>query len=216
MPDAADDICEHFVRFSQWEVRRTLADEKSQFRRIVKPQPGRRSDPTYNDEKGRWEWFDGPEDGRPTPTAVTCPYGQPGDVLWVREAFRLGEYNDDLSPSKYVWGRQTAGHPIKVKYEADGRVRNADSDYEWGCKRPSTHMPRELCRLRLRVEDVRVGRVQDVDNRTALAEGQMLSGGQMPRDKFAKLWAEMHGFGSWKRNEWVWVIEFSCIEGETA
>ena len=104
----------------------------------------------------------------------------------------------------------------------------------WGRKRPSIHLPRELCRLRLRVEDVRVERVQEVDYQDMMAEGiepETTPGVQAARSgrltagipssfipkkglqgRFVDLWNDIHGDSAWEENPWIWVVEFSTIE----
>jgi len=146
----------------------------------------------------------------------------PGDVLWVREAFRLPECYDHLSPREYV--DDTSIHA--VKYEAHQPYDKQYGGYRWGRKRPSIFMPRELCRLRLRVEDIRVERLTDIDAADAYEEGinsdpsfeadnpavhatktEMI-------DRFADKWNDIHGIGAWEENPYVWVVEFSKIDTE--
>jgi len=163
---------------------------------------------------GKFE-FEGLKNGRsanfrePNGAAVVhCPYGQPGSRLWVREGFRLPAVYDEISPSQYV----ASGPPYIVRFEADEEDYNAVPKDGWGRKRQSIHMPRELCRLRLRVEDVRVRRVQEISREDALAEGADPPPELTPKWAFGEKWNEIHGDGAWERNDWVWVITFSRID----
>jgi len=204
---------EHPIIFNEWSINRILADAKTQTRRIIKTQPSVVLD-NHPEVYG--------EDGDLHP--VTCPYGTKGDILWVREAFRLPAVNDSVSPSEYVG----VGCDV-VRYEADGAVQNnawmdEHPDAEWGRLRPSIHMPRELCRLRLRVEDVCVERVQDITPSDIKKEGiepslepayVNVAGEPKPGydyyGPFIQLWNDIHGQDAWERNEWVWVVVFSRI-----
>lgn len=86
------------------------------------------------------------------------------------------------------------------------------TDYKW---RPSIHMPREAARIFLRVTDLRVERVQDIDDDGVVAEGLNIG------DPFDELWnstikpADRDLYG-WDANPWVWVIEFERISREEA
>lgn len=134
---------------------------------------------------------------------LPCPYGQPGDRLWVREAFMLIDNRDG--------GRH-------IKYKAGGpdfvfRAGNGDDDWRGASKwTPSIHMRREYSRILLEITNVRVERVQDISNHDAKQEG--VPAGVSPRAEFVWLWNSINaarGYG-WEVNPWVWVIEFRRIE----
>jgi hypothetical protein len=226
MPDTASKVTEqeHPIIFNEWSIRRILTGAKTQTRRVVKNV--RRDNTVKLDENTVRHVTDHLE---------ACPFGQPGDELWVREAFRFPKSHDTLSPSEYVSkSGYERGIPGRVRYEADGtrayEVAGLDvaPSLEWGRKRPSIHMPRELCRLRLRVEDVRVERVQEITHEGALSEGIEMVDGPGDVDKaygrhtegytesarfaFRNLWNEIHGDGAWERNDWVWVVSFEIIK----
>jgi len=220
MPDTIDDAQEHPALFNEWEVTRTLAGKKTQMRRIVKPQPEQVTSPARKSWTPDRKWLEW-KGVKQTLGALVgqCPYGQPDDVLWVREGFQFPEFEDDVSPRDLVdyWVGE-AGAPPPVKYST-GETKRAWNGHDWGRKRPSIHMPRELCRLRLRVEDVRVERAQEISPADAHAEGiprkpRMNGNGEVvgemnPVGGFKKKWRDIHGDGAWERNDWVWVIEFA-------
>ena len=86
------------------------------------------------------------------------------------------------------------------------------SEIPW---RPSIHMPKEAARLFLRVTDMRVERLQDIDDYGVLAEGLGVG------DPFDELWdstikpADLPLYG-WDANPWVWVIELERVRNEAA
>jgi hypothetical protein len=223
MPDTTEDAQEHPIIFNEWSIQRILAGEKTQTRRVA--------DQDFRMQKAErvWKTQDGTFDfifEDDTGMLRECPYGQPGDVLWVREGFQFPEFEDDVSPRDLVdyWVGE-AGAPPPVKYST-GETKRAWNGHDWGRKRPSIHMPKELCRLRLRVEDVRVERVQDITPQDAYAEGikpqtpnhaprTAIQAQQMQDEAmvgaFRQKWRDIHGDGAWERNPWVWVVEFSQI-----
>lgn len=97
-----------------------------------------------------------------------CPYGQPGDRLWVREAFsgpHIWERSDDGEVPAVPPGTWPTDSPIW--YWADGEPTHGD----WTRPRPSIHMPRWASRILLEVTKVRVERLQDISEADAVAEG---------------------------------------------
>ena len=188
-------------------VRAILEGKKTQTRRVVKPQPlgvdgagsfsqVYRLGPAYlilgreAEDDDRF-WLRGSFDSERSNPYLACPYGAPGDRLWVRETWMCDEY-----------GR---------RHQSQGMVRYRATDAEsMGAWRPSIFMPRWASRITLEIEGVRVGRVQDISDDDALAEGARAPVGPLPRDTFALLWDrinEKRGY-SWESNPWVWVVEF--------
>lgn len=129
----------------------------------------------------------------------SCPYGKPGDRLWVRE----------------TW----AEHFGEVRY----RASEAPDGYYHGAKgwRPSIFMPRAYSRVTLQIVGVRVERVCDISHADALAEGVAdadeggnLINGSYAITNFANLWEKINdkrGYG-WASNPWVWVVKFQCSD----
>lgn len=176
----------------------------------------------FNERKGM------PLPGDPTP----CPYGQPGDLLWVREAFsgphcmeKTKEF-PALPPGQ--WPEES-----EIWYWADGEPDHGD----WTSPRPSIHMPRAASRLTLEITGVRVERLNDISEADAQAEGlgAITKDGKLvkygipdsdglpgtdnfgwpwdqwdrdPRVAYQRLWESLKGPGSWDANPWVWVLEF--------
>ena len=127
-----------------------------------------------------------------------CPYGQPGDVLWVREKFkRMVDCKTGLFHS---WD-----------YYADmPEAFHKQYPNKW---KPSIHMPKVACRLFLKIKSIRVERLQDISGTDAVAEGcSGLPDNGIAQSNFQKLWLMINGDESWFANPWVWVIELERIE----
>lgn len=218
------------ILFSAPMVRALLEGTKTQTRRVVKN--------TITEDR-KWvgggaiqrgdEWFS----LRDAP--VLCPYGQPGDRLWVRETWRHRGIGED-------------GHA-----DRGGYVYRATENVNGPAERwiPSIHMLRAASRIDLEVTGVRVERLQDISEADAIAEGceaepfpgpwwqgykrtpdgelvhQQATGESPPdwmvephrmrdmsnlnrsaRDAFQTLWGQINGPDSWTSNRWVWVIAF--------
>lgn len=203
------------ILFSGEMVRALLAGTKTQTRRAVKHQPG----PSCLIEEG-FEgespfvysalYGDGPgHDVHEARTPCVCPYGQPGDRLWVREAWRT---TGDAGRADYLPPRDL--QPYKVWYEADGA---APADECVGKFRQSMFMPRWASRITLEVTAVRVQRLQDISGDDAAAEGwpgpdaANSIRSAYPVAWYSRLWDHINGTGSWDANPFVWVVEFKRI-----
>jgi hypothetical protein len=128
---------------------------------------------------------------------VRCPYGQPGDRLWVREAWRTIAEADALPPREL-----TPAH--RLWFEAD-----APHQPRFGKLRPGMFMPRWASRITLDITGVRVERLQDISESDAEAEGVYTDPACPAYDAYRKLWDQINGPGSWNTNPWVWVVEFT-------
>jgi hypothetical protein len=121
---------------------------------------------------------------------IPCPYGAPGDRLWVRET--------------HAHGRMNGGERQWVRY----RATDEDSLPEGAHWTPSIHLPRALARLVLDVLGVRVERLHEITEEDARREGVA------DRAEFAAKWREIYDAESWDENPWVWRIEFRRVEAE--
>lgn len=179
------------ILFNTDMVRAILEGRKTVTRRVVKPQPKEAITVDYHDDKNK-RWIRGifVENGANYP----APY-RPGDILYVQETFF--EYRGNFY------------YKADRKHEALSKL---GIRFKW---HPSIHMPREAARIFLRVTDVRVERVQDIDDDGVVAEGLNIG------DPFDELWdstikpADRALYG-WDANPWVWVIEFERITREEA
>lgn len=183
-------------------VRAILERRKTTTRRTIKPQPdfvvdGFAARHTPHDMRlGRLG------------ESIRCPYGKPGDRLWVRETWKTHSTFDHLPPRDV---------PESNLFYAADEPRYSPSGSRW---RPSIHMPRWASRITLEVTGVRVERLQDLREEDAIAEGvdsdlcrasigkAPLKQGYLPICAFSYLWDQINGAGSWDANPWVWVVEF--------
>lgn len=196
------------ILFSGLMVRAILEGRKTQTRRVVKNATGPFWDhPGYrivmHDGFTFWETHSGkPNQYGPS---IACPYGKPGDRLWVRETWWAAR--DDV---RGEMKRDT------VRYAATADGLGVPKF------RPSIHMPRWASRITLEVVSVRVERLQDISEEDAKAEGIELLNGRYTFnagaheshtavESFRALWESINGPGSWDSNPWLWVVEFKRI-----
>ncbi|MEW3783125.1 hypothetical protein ACM74W_01850 [Pseudomonas aeruginosa] len=198
------------ILFTGPMVRAILEGRKTVTRRVVKPQPdflGSMVDPNTP-----FKTLDAGLHAR-----ITCPHGEPGDRLWVREAWAADAQVDAIAPRDL-----SQGEPIW--YPADFSVRQTGcSMISKGRGRPSIHMPRWASRILLEITAVRIERLQDISEKQALAEGVELEGegvcwagaagtaSDSPVESFRLLWELINGAGSWNANPWVWGVEFKRV-----
>lgn len=202
-------VHERPILFSGAMVRALLAGKKTQTRRVIKPPP----DHVHAESQVGVTWA---MRYRDAVYARACPFGRPGDRLWVRES----------------WAQYGVENPRWV-YKADRLpwVEDRESNRQLAIARwrPSIHMPRLASRILLEVTGVRVERVQSISEEDAVAEGScirhdynpthhVIAGAPLPpggpRACFMAAWEELNGkrgFG-WAASPWVWVVEFERVE----
>ena len=179
-------MTERPILFSAPMVRAILAGTKTQTRRVVKHPLAQNLSYIVDIGKG---WF-GDEEGE---VQIRCPYGQPGDRLWVREKWQAVSGNDR---ARHI---MTHPRPDRGWLEYAATPRADEPAYKW---RPSIHMPRWASRITLEIVSVRVERLNDMDGEDARAEGVACHA------DFRDLWESINGAGSWATNPYVWVVEF--------
>ena len=160
--------------------------------------------------------------------AAICPYGQPGDRLWVRETWVCDDYRLQQGPYVEVPGAREA-----LFYRADNEQPfEAPEGKFW---KPSIHMPRWASRILLEIVSVRVEQLNDCSRKDAIAEGihryehiwrdceyplgnvayEPVEGWptrySCPVQAYQALWESINGAGSWDDNPWVWVVEFKRV-----
>ena len=220
---------EHPILFSAPMVRAIIEGRKTQTRRVVTVPwfKGKRVVPysPYCEVFDGKLFYDTEYDGF-VEAEKFCPYGQPGDRLWVREKFQpLFASADETEDRDYKTGKG-----YKISYPATDGIQEFH-DIERGLSHrcwPSIHMPRWASRITLEITDVQVEREQDISEGDAEAEGattMMVDSGGVRSDGlgidvpcyvdgFASLWDSINsarGLG-WDTNPWVWVISFKRVE----
>lgn len=213
------------ILFSAPMVRAIIEGRKTQTRRVMKVPPSTRSVRWVENAEmvpsgGYTGWVI--ECDAPLLLPRQCPYGVPGDRLWVRETWACSRGSDGEHERD------------KVIYRADPMFDGCgkgDFGFNWA---PSLFMPRWASRIMLEVTGVRVERLQDISFADAVAEGlEAQSGGVMRAqfwglpewrdtgrsrfsaiDAYQAIWESINGSGSWDANPWVWVIDFRAAGGE--
>lgn len=184
-------------------VRALHAGTKTQTRRTIKTVfPECIGSAPHETVQGAYWFFDGAD--KPL-QLLPCPFGKPGDRLWVKETHGYGGNAD--TPELYY--RAT---------EPDAPVRG-----NW---RSSLFMRREDSRILLEITSVAASRLQTISEADAKAEGLYQDqAGRLttwsasqeekeflnPIDAYRDLWASINGTRSWNTNPWVWVITFQRI-----
>lgn len=188
------------ILFNTPMVQALLSGQKKKTRRVIKVPPKARLIAT-GDSFLYFEWYEKARNADimfQKVKYIEYPYC-PGDILWVREAW----CSMPVTP-----GGHLRGHNVYY-YRADPETRPKGWQGNW---RPSIHMPRKAARIFLRVTDVRVERLQDIDDDGVIAEGLEIGA------PFEEIWdstirrADRGRYG-WDANPWVWVISFErCTE----
>ena len=265
------------ILFQPDMVQAILEERKTQTRRTLKPQP-----PSWvgseRERVGVWMHMygmhpagecgnnncacgSGNKEYKAMWTAK-CPYGDVGDILWVREAWKFTGINEDgevcivfkdgtrkyIDPSSLereeYWNDKLekllddmSKKDKVIVDEENERFTWQEEDVSW---KPSIHMPREVCRTRLKIKNIHVELAQDISEKDAVAEGVLfydskISGTRQYKDymadasgyghpdhdypsvlraktSFQTLWVSINGAESWAKNPYVWVVEFEILK----
>lgn len=192
------------ILFSTPMVQAILASRKTMTRRVIKEKHGLTAEAIANH-------------------GGSCPYGKPGDILWVRETWSEPQLFDGAEPA--------------FVYRANGDIQR----HGRGKWKPSIFMPKQASRIWLEVIDIRVERLHEINVYDAGDEGveyynvdhEALEGGEFvadyknyewrddpqyedyhfptyanPIDSFFSLWRKINGNESFNNNPWVWVVSF--------
>lgn len=204
------------IIFNPQMVRSIINGDKTQTRRIVKPQP-------VLGEHWRKGWI---VDSEVVDIPLSLnPFGIEADRLYVRERFGYvwPDHVDDgriYDAENYEFGRPITDEECNVVYYAD------DPDFVWFDEdtedqtttrywKPSIHMPKARARLWLEIEKVRLERLQKISIPDVRDEGIRSYFSAHALAEFRLLWNRLNGDragGSWNDDPWVWVIEFKVAE----
>lgn len=210
-------IKERPILFSAPMVKALLEGRKTQTRRLVKPQPYECDGEHITDFEDSNGDPISASDGR---YLATCPYGKPGDRLWVRETHALLYPTSDAPVIAYRAddSARLVFEPRKgEKFTVEGDAGAAASTWrgetiKW---KPSIHMPRWASRITLEIVNVRVERVRDISEADARAEGVTLKGitrhEHECRAAFLDLFFNINKRAPRGANPWVWAITFKRV-----
>lgn len=223
------------ILFSGEMVRAILEGRKTQTRRVVKPLPSWQVHSVCKPDGAAdpWAvWFHYPETDR-VGHLRECPYGKPGNRLWVRETWASGYQNG-------CWGTIFAADKTFVqgkRAHAKGPHFHAKEIGEHVRWKPSIHLHRWASRILLEITDVRVQRLHDIKADDAIAEGveklaefpcitpyrnygvKQPAGAHnfsTPQASFMSLWMMINGADSYNANPWVWALTFKRVEVQYA
>jgi hypothetical protein len=186
--------------FSAPMVRAILAGTKKQTRRVVKEPVQSWMQTAINPE-----WFKS--------VLTQCPFGNIGDVIWVRETWQYVDF---------------AGEDNGYVYRATDPDWETMEEWKW---KPSIFMPKEACRIKLKIEDIKIEKLHDITEQDAIDEGVERLPNEtgllayrsylttpdkqqlpcFPYVSYRTLWQKINGRESWDLNPWVWVITFNRI-----
>lgn len=144
------------------------------------------------------------------------------DIIWVRETFQITDFLH-LSDENY-------GYIYKASENGKEWGKNSEN-WKW---KPSLFMPKEACRIFLKVVSVHVERLHDIDEQSAINEGILMdvklpiadfktktlyrdyrnetAGCADARSSYMTLWQKINGKDSWDQNPFVWVYKFERTE----
>jgi len=188
-------VKERPILFGAPMVRAILAGQKTQTRRVVKAPPHLHAERCQHFEGATWDWlrYDGLR-----LASFNCPYGKPGDRLWVRETWKEAHpmaFQADRKglrllhagipgppPVHYlvayradgellpIWSN-TGGHPYRQltpKDDVDRKLYPKGRETGW---LSPIYMPRRASRITLEITEIRIERLQDISEEDAEAEG---------------------------------------------
>ena len=180
------------IIFTTEMVKQILAGNKSQTRRVIKPQPVLYKDGAY--------FYRGCFDLQHHKDVIIQDYSpyKPGDILYVKETWSNSSH-DQFGALKLT------SYAYKASDVHSGRI--------W---KSSRYMPKEAARIFLRVIDIRVECLCQITTSDAIAEGFSSGERQSETDAFYKYWNKLNakakrGYGK-EKNPWVWVVTFERTE----
>lgn len=199
------EVKERPILFSGPMVRAILDGHKTQTRRIITPQPvfdgfwWSHKDYSTNGEESFREGM---------PFFGKCPYGKPGERLWVRETCCCDGWSVHyMADNGHVeFGYTRYDDALKLHHYAGGFSKQV----------PSIHMPRWASRIDLEITSLRIERLNQITPEDAVSEGIEAFAAEHKltgywTTAFSRLWSTIHaadGPNGWAANPWVWVVEF--------
>ena len=193
------------ILFSTQMVQAILRGEKTQTRRIVKYSK-KITDPKIGfsafTDKEQFEVRGVHENGQYGGSLFKMKY-KVGDILWVRETWQHTKcLNINFEDENYGY-----------VYKADGQPWNEYEEWTW---KPSIFMPKDACRIFLKLTKIRIERLRDITDSDIVKEGAATYGCCTKQLNWQILWEKINGVESWKENSWVFVYEFERTDASFA
>ena len=193
--DAIADTRDYPILFDTQMVQAIVSGKKTATRRLIKNIPITATAIDKYNKTGNWTICQ----NRKIEKQITCPYGEPGDLLWVKE----------------TWAPAIDEFAFKADYTKEVLEEKRNK----GLWKPSIHMPKTAARLWLQITDVQAQRIQTISEEEAEQEGtghgKVLhfdtQGESSYRAGFFKKWISIYGIESWHENPWVWAIKFQIF-----
>ena len=200
---AIDDTRDYPILFDTEMVQAILSGWKTQTRRLFKSPLSKAMEPAHEIAQDGGEWIARLKNGKCNKHTITCPWGNTGDLLWVKETWApaLGD----------------------IAYKADYSKSVLSEKRNQGLWHPSIHMAKKDSRLWLQITDIKAQRIQSITEDDAKAEGVDIASilNFSPESKncfrsgFYKKWEKIYGIESWFENQWVWAIKFEVYSSHT-
>ena len=199
---AIADTRDYPILFDTEMVQAIISGSKTATRRLFKSPLSKAMEPAHEIWHDGGEWIARLKNGQCYKYPIVCPWGAPGDFLWVKETW-ASAIND-------------------FAYKADYSKEVLEEKRNQGLWHPSIHMSKTTARLWLQITDVKAQLIQTITEAEAWAEGVQLAkilglgeiGQSNYREGFIAKWISIYGIESFYENPWVWAIKFSVCESK--
>ncbi len=199
---AIADTRDYPILFDTEMVQAILSGAKTATRRLFKSPLCKAMEPAREIFPESGKWIARLKNGKCYEYPIICPFGEPGDYLWVKETWApaLGE----------------------IAYKADYSKDVLSEKRNRGIWKPSIHMSKTAARIWLKITEVKPQRIQNITEDEAREEGirvgKILNFGEIGqvnfREGFIVKWISIYGIESFYENPWVWAIKFNVQESK--
>lgn len=231
------------ILFSTPMVQAILEERKTMTRRILKPQPEiyeKNGKEMIRHETKKHVIQTELKNAAQQFIGIPCPYGEVGDILWVRETCVKACISEDgegpISGENWRYWYRADSDWMKHEWDHSGKDGPQDSP-SW---KPSIFMPKEACRIFLEIIDIKVERLNEISEQDCISEGIKSHLEELtkeprfknymedasgyghpdydypttydPKYSFQTLWQSINGEEGWDKNPWVWAITFKRID----
>ena len=197
---AIADTRDYPILFDTEMVQAILAGSKTVTRRLFKSPLFKAMESAHEISHEAGEWIARLKNGQCLRYPIVCPYGEPGDYLWVKE----------------TWAPAISDIAYKADYSKEVLLEKRNQ----GLWHPSIHMPKASARLWLQITNVKPQRIQAVNEEEARQEGTKpgkiywhdKTDQSNYREGFITKWISIYGIENYYENPWVWAIQFTATK----